>query len=163
MPNFSTVNQFYQTFFSCSKLKIVDILNITYQANAFGNCISLATLILRDTTKISPLSGTLSVPFFLYVPETLLDSYKTATNWSTMADRIIKLEGTIYEDVYWSKKDMMFISVDSIEYELPKDTTVLQCKNTYQIGHLYSNGTELSDNKLLQDYVNTTLTTEVKG
>ncbi|WP_302669667.1 hypothetical protein, partial [Eubacterium sp. AF15-50] len=92
----------------------------------------------------------------------MLESYKTATNWSTIANRIIKLEGTIYEDVYWSNKDMMFISVDSIEYEIPKDTTVLQYKNTYQIGHLYSNGTELADDKLLHDYLNTAITTEVK-
>ena len=92
----------------------------------------------------------------------MLESYKTATNWSTIADRIIKLEGTIYEDVYWSKKDMMFISVDSIEYELPKDTTVLQYKNTYQIEHLYSDGTELSDDMIVYDYKNTAITTEVK-
>lgn len=168
LPNFSILNQPYQTFYGCSRLKIIDILNITgNQVNLFLECFSLNTLILRRNTGISPLTTIQSIPFFkndgfLYVPETLLESYKTATNWSTIADRIIKLEGTIYEDIYWSNKDMMFISVDSIEYEIPKDTTVLQYKNTYQIEHLYSNGTELSNDKLLHDYLNTAITTEVK-
>lgn len=168
LPNFSMIEQAYQTFYNCTNLKVIDILNIAgNQIQLFLGCFSLNTLILRRNTDISPLSTIQSIPFFkndglLYVPETLLDSYKTATNWSTIANRIIKLEGTIYEDIYWSNKDMMFISVDSIEYEIPKDTTVLQYKNTYRIEHLYSDGTELADDKLLHDYLNTTITTEVK-
>ena len=134
----------------------------------FTGCINLKTLIYRRTSGVNSISSISLLPTnfqtygYLYVPQSMLESYKTATNWSTMADRIIKLEGTIYEDAYWSKKDMMFIFVDSIEYEIPKDTTVLQYKNTYRIEHLYSDGTELADDKLLHDYLNTAITTEVK-
>lgn len=155
-------------FQNCYKLQLIDIDTMGLSFQPLGGCNNLKTLIYRRTSGVNSISSISLLPTnfqsngFLYVPENLLDSYKTATNWSTIADRIIKLEGTIYEDVYWSKKDMMFISVDSIEYEIPKDTTVLQYKNTYQIEHLYSDGTELSNDKLLHDYLNTTITTEVK-
>lgn len=156
------------TFQYCGKLELIDIDTMSLSFQPFSGCNNLKVLIYRRTSGVNSLGSISMIPSnfqsdgFLYVPETLLDSYKTATNWSTIANRIIKLEGTIYEDVYWSKKDMMFISVDSIEYELPKDTTVLQYKNTYQIEHLYSNGTELAVDKLLHDYLNTAITTEVK-
>jgi hypothetical protein len=154
-------------FQNCSKLQLIDINTIKLDYQSLNGCNNLKTLIYRRTSGVNSISSISLLPTnfqsngFLYVPENLLDSYKTTTNWSTMADRIIKLEGTIYEDVYWSKKDMMFIFVDSIEYEIPKDTTVLQYKNTYQIEHLYSDGTELTDDKLLYDYISTTITTEV--
>lgn len=155
-------------FQNCSKLQLIDIDTMVLSFNPLTGCNNLKVLIYRRTSGVNSLGSISMIPSnfqsdgFLYVPESLLESYKTATNWSTIADRIIKLEGTIYEDVYWSKKDMMFISVDSIEYEIPKDTTVLQYKNTYQIEHLYSDGTELADDKLLHDYLNTIITTKVE-
>lgn len=158
-----------ETFRNCPKLQLVDINTLTRLENLlFYNDDALKTLIFRRIIEINSLSSLSILPTnfqsngFLYVPESLLDSYKTATNWSAIANRIIKLEGTIYEDIYWSNKDMMFIQVDSIEYEIPKDTTVLQYKNTYQIEHLYSDEIELADDKLLHDYINTTITTEVE-
>ena len=156
------------TFQNCGKLELIDIDTMSLSFQTFPGCNNLKTLIYRKNSGVNSLSGVSLLPTnfqsngYLYVPQSMLESYKTATNWSTIANRIIKLEGTIYEDIYWSNKDMMFISVDSIEYEIPKDTTVLQYKNTYQIEHLYSDGTELSDDKLLHDYLNTTITTEVK-
>lgn len=156
------------TFQNCGKLELIDIDTMSLSFQPFPGCNNLKTLIYRKNSGVNSLSGVSLLPTnfqsngYLYVPQSMLESYKTATNWSTIANRIIKLEGTIYEDIYWSNKDMMFISVDSIEYEIPKDTTVLQYKNTYQIEHLYSDGTELSDDKLLHDYLNTTITTEVK-
>lgn len=156
------------TFQNCGKLELIDIDTMSLSFQPFPGCNNLKTLIYRKNSGVNSLSGVSLLPTnfqsngYLYVPQSMLESYKTATNWSTIADRIIKLEGTIYEDIYWSNKDMMFISVDSIEYEIPKDTTVLQYKNTYRIEHLYSDGTELADDKLLHDYLNTTITTEVK-
>lgn len=155
-------------FANCGKLELIDIDTMSLSFQPFSGCNNLNTLIYRKNSGVNSLSGVSLLPTnfqsngYLYVPQSMLESYKTATNWSTVADRIIKLEGTIYEDIYWSNKDMMFISVDSIEYEIPKDTTVLQYKNTYRIEHLYSDGTELADDKLLHDYLNTTITTEVK-
>lgn len=155
------------TFQSCGKLELIDIDTMSLNFQPFTGCINLKTLIYRRISGVNSISSISLLPSifpkygYLYVPESLLESYKKATNWVTIADRIIKLEGTIYEDIYWSNKDMMFIFVDSIEYEIPKDTTVLQYKNTYQIEHLYSDGTELTDDKLLYDYISTTITTEV--
>lgn len=155
-------------FQNCGKLELIDIDTMSLSFQPLTGCGNLKTLIYRRISGVNSISSISLFPTnfqsngYLYVPQSMLESYKTATNWSTIANRIIKLEGTIYEDVYWSNKDMMFISVDSIEYEIPKDTTVLQYKNTYQIGHLYSNGTELADDKLLHDYLNTAITTEVK-
>lgn len=154
-------------FGGCGKLELIDIDTMSLNFQPFTGCINLKTLIYRRTSGVNSISSISLLPTnfqtygYLYVPQSMLESYKTATNWSTIADRIIKLEGTIYEDIYWSNKDMMFILVDSIEYEIPKDTTVLQYKNTYQIEHLYSDGTELTDDKLLYDYISTTITTEV--
>ena len=156
------------TFQNCGKLELIDINTITLSFQPFSGCNNLKTLIYRRTSGVNSISSISLLPSifqkygYLYVPESLLESYKKATNWVTIADRIIKLEGTIYEDIYWSNKDMMFISVDFIEYEIPKDTTVLQYKNTYQIEHLYSDGIELADDKLLHDYISTTITTEVE-
>lgn len=155
-------------FQNCSKLQLIDIDTMVLSFQPFSGCVNLKTLIYRRTSGVNSISSISLLPTnfqtygYLYVPQSMLESYKTATNWSTIANRIIKLEGTIYEDIYWSKKDMMFISVDSIEYEIPKDTTVLQYKNTYQIEHLYSDGTKLADDKLLNNYLNTAITTEVK-
>lgn len=168
LPLFFVSNIPVSMFAGCSKLQLVDINTVSLAASSFSDCPNLKTLIFRKISGVNSISSSSGIPTnfrssgFVYVPETTLGQYKTATNWSTIADRIIKLEGTIYEDVYWSKKDMMFIVVDSIEYELPKDTTVLQYKNTYQIEHLYSDGTELADDKLLHDYLNTAITTEVE-
>ena len=155
-------------FGNCSKLQLIDIDTMGLSFQPFNGCNNLKTLIYRRTSGVNSISSISLLPSifqkygYLYVPESLLESYKKATNWVTIADRIIKLEGTIYEDMYWCNKDMMFILVDSIEFEIPKDTTVLQYKNTYQIEHLYSDGTELADDKLLHDYLNTAITTEVK-
>lgn len=155
-------------FGNCSKLQLIDIDTMGLSFQPFSGCNNLKTLIYRRTSGVNSISSISLLPSifqkygYLYVPESLLESYKKATNWVTIADRIIKLEGTIYEDMYWCNKDMMFILVDSIEFEIPKDTTVLQYKNTYQIEHLYSDGIELADDKLLHDYISTTITTEVE-
>lgn len=77
---------------------------------AFYNCTSLRTLILRLTSKVVTLSSwggsvlegiyknpTLST---IYVPEALIESYQTATNWSTgyaAGLTFEKIEGSIYE------------------------------------------------------------------
>ena len=149
------------TFQNCGKLELIDIDTMSLSFQPFSGCNNLKTLIYRRTSGVNSISSISLLPTnfqsngYLYVPQSMLESYKTA-------NRIIKLEGTIYEDIYWGNKDMMFISVDSIEYKIPKDTTVLQYKNTYQIEHLYSDGTELADDKLLHDYLNTAITMEVK-
>lgn len=79
----------------CSKLRIIDlgpnITNIT--TYSFGSCTILTTIILRRTAAFTPLSNVSAftgTPIAsgktggtIFAPNALIDSYKTATNWST--------------------------------------------------------------------------------
>lgn len=61
-------------------------------ATGFYNCSALATLIIR-TASVCVLANTsaftgCSALANIYVPDTLVDSYKAATNWTTYADKI---------------------------------------------------------------------------
>lgn len=98
-------------FGNCSKLKIVDLGNCSkIDANCFRNTTLFDTLILRRSS-VTALGNTNNAmgPRFLnggaggeiYVPSSLIDSYKAATNWATLeAYGTITwkaLEGSIYE------------------------------------------------------------------
>ena len=88
-------------FVNCTALKTVDFSAL----NSFGDyvfnvCSALNTLILRNTEKVASLASAGvfdSTPIkagtgYIYVPRTLVDSYKAATNWSTYAARFRALE-----------------------------------------------------------------------
>lgn len=54
---------------------------------------TLATLILRSESDVSALRYSMSnCSPYIYVPSALIDSYKTAANWSTYANQFRKLE-----------------------------------------------------------------------
>ena len=92
--------------FSYSSVQKIDTSSVTsIAAYAFGNAQQLDTLILRNSsvctlanstntftdTKIAAGTG------YIYVPDNLVDSYKTATNWVTFANQIkpiSELEGS---------------------------------------------------------------------
>lgn len=85
-------------FCYCSALVSVDINGGTsIGAFAFSDCSSLTTLTIRNTSKVSPLGN---VNVFngcgaltrIYVPASLVSSYKSATNWSAFADKIYAIE-----------------------------------------------------------------------
>jgi hypothetical protein len=69
-------------------------------SGAFGNCSNLTTLKLRYPVVIklahsnifayTPMSNSTYTGSFgsIYVPASLVDAYKAATNWATYADRI---------------------------------------------------------------------------
>ena len=95
------------SFKNCIKLKKADF---TYLSSAFGSsvfqgCSSLDTLIIRKTTSVVALtnvnvfSGTpiQSGTGYVYVPSTLLSSYKSATNWITFANQLRAIED--YPDI----------------------------------------------------------------
>ena len=79
--------------------------------NAFGGCKVLTTLILRRTEGIVALSNVndfTKTPFAsdgtggtVYVPSALIETYKTATNWSTLyaagTCNFVAIEGSEYE------------------------------------------------------------------
>ena len=80
-------------FSVCSSLTTVDLPEATSIAGAaFSSCSSLTTVILRNTEQVATLSDTnafnRSANAIIYVPDSLVDSYKAANNWSTYADRI---------------------------------------------------------------------------
>jgi hypothetical protein len=66
---------------------------------AFSNCSKLKTVIIRTNSVCSLAYATVfnSTPIksgsgYIYVPSALVDSYKTATNWSTYASQIRAIE-----------------------------------------------------------------------
>ena len=89
-----------RAFDSCSSLTAVDFSAATSIGDyAFNACSALTTLILRSETMCT-LSSTYTftgTPIksgtgYIYVPRALVDSYKTATNWSTYANQFRALE-----------------------------------------------------------------------
>ena len=81
-------------FYYCSSLTTIDLPVCTSVGTyAFYGCSSLTTVILRNTSGVVTLSNSnafsrTSSSLSIYVPDSLVSSYKTATNWSTYADKI---------------------------------------------------------------------------
>lgn len=95
-----------QAFYNCAKLKYIDLGTASsIAAQAFHVCNALETLILRRTDSICTLSNTTALTNsgigkgtgYIYVPSALIDSYKTASNWSDFADQIRAIED--YPDI----------------------------------------------------------------
>lgn len=100
------------TFANCEKLEIADLGGCTQiEQSAFQNCYKLQTLILRRSSVTAlrnanafastPIRGYNSLSGTIYVPNDLINSYKTASNWSTVFNdghvTFEKIEGSIYE------------------------------------------------------------------
>lgn len=96
-----------ETFGDCSKLEKVDLGKVTNISGygVFKNCGALTALILRQSDVIVNL--TVNTAFLnssiangtglIYVPNSLLEQYKTATNWSVFAEQFRAIEGSEYE------------------------------------------------------------------
>ena len=89
----------------CSALTQADFSNLQHiQHSTFYGNKKFATLIIR-TQAVAKLDATsafkdtliASGKGYVYVPSALVDSYKTATNWSTYADQIRAIED--YPDI----------------------------------------------------------------
>lgn len=95
IPNITRLDM--NTFSGCKVLEKLEINDLTYIANtAFTNCTAFKTLILRGDS-VCQLAGT--APYFkdtliasgngyVYVKDELVEQYKVATNWSTIASQI---------------------------------------------------------------------------
>lgn len=90
-----------QAMESCSALTYVDLpICKSIDAKGFNKCSSLETLILRKSDAICTLanvSAFTSTPIasgtgYVYVPSALVDSYRTAANWSTYANQFRAIE-----------------------------------------------------------------------
>lgn len=86
---------FNNVFRDCSLLTMVDLSNDTwsFEGQVFYNAASLTTLVIRSTTQraLNNISAFTGTPFAsggtggtLYVPESLVSSYQSASNWSTI-------------------------------------------------------------------------------
>lgn len=49
-----------------------------------------------------------------YVPQAMVEKYKTATNWSVYADKIKPIEGSKYEDLDWYKNEQWYAEEMSV-------------------------------------------------
>lgn len=103
LPSLTTTG--VQGIRNCSKLVKADLGSPSSLAGLlFGGCSSLETLIIR-TTKLCTLGATSAVSDtkiasgsgYVYVPSTLVNSYKAATNWSTYANQFRAIED--YPDI----------------------------------------------------------------
>ena len=90
----------FYTFYNCTNLTSVDLpVATSIRDSAFRSCKNLASLILGNTENVCSIkSNTLantkiaSGTGYIYVPAALIDSYKTASNWSTYANQFRALE-----------------------------------------------------------------------
>lgn len=75
LPNVMSIG--HSTFYDCSKLKSVYILNS-----------SICTLYDNRVFELTPLSGQTADPGSIFVKQSLVDAYKSATNWINYSNRI---------------------------------------------------------------------------
>lgn len=97
MPNLTSIPT--NAFQWCQNITSEEFSCLTsIGASAFSNCTSLASLTLKSATVVtlenvnaftntSIANGT----GYIYVPSELVDTYKTATNWTTYADQIVAI------------------------------------------------------------------------
>lgn len=87
-------------FYGCSQLTSADFpLATSIGSSTFSSCSQLTALILRSEKQctLSNANAFNSTPIksgtgYIYVPSALIDSYKSATNWSTYAAQFRALE-----------------------------------------------------------------------
>lgn len=99
-------------FSSCPALEEIDLKKASsIGANCFNGDSKLNTIILRKTNGVTSIASTSAIsgtPFAsggaggtLYVPQDLIASYQSASNWSTILgyanNQIKKIEGSVYE------------------------------------------------------------------
>ena len=97
LPNCTSLGSYMVSGTRISTLDLYKVSSI--QTNCFNGAYSLVHLILRNSTRCS-LSSTnafTNTPIangigWIYVPSELLNSYKTASNWSTYASQIVSID-----------------------------------------------------------------------
>lgn len=103
LPSLTTANSYA---FTKSSLAKIDISSpCTFYSYAFSEDSALTSLILRSSSSLCTLAGvnafnstpvandtTADTVGYIYVPSNLIDSYKTADNWSTFADHFRAIE-----------------------------------------------------------------------
>lgn len=94
LPNAISIGN--RVFNNCSSLTTIELPKIESIGDyAFYDCTSLSSLIIRNTSQVATIGersfdNTLiaSGSGYIYVPDELLEAYKSAPNWSEYADQI---------------------------------------------------------------------------
>jgi hypothetical protein len=98
-------------FQNCTSLMELELKAATYiEANAFNGSSKLANLVIRSSAvpTLANINAFTNTPFAsgkaggtLYVPSSLISSYQSATNWSTIlgyaTNSIAAIEGSVFE------------------------------------------------------------------
>lgn len=97
----------FGSFAGCSSIEFIDLPKVTYMnASVFERCTRLKTIILRNNGCITlyNVSAFTLTPFrngeggTIYVPQALVETYKTATNWNALeSTTFLPIEGSEYE------------------------------------------------------------------
>lgn len=99
LPKLTSVST--QVFYGCTNLKHADCGQLgNIPAQTFNACSALTELILRKSGSICSLSNVNGVnnsligkgTGYVYVPVALIETYKTASNWSTFASQFRAIE-----------------------------------------------------------------------
>lgn len=98
-------------FYYCYNITSVNLPACTNIGSfAFMACEKLATVILGASSVVTlseaeafggtPMTSSTLIGYFgsIYVPASLVDAYKAATNWAVYADRITAIEGSQYDE-----------------------------------------------------------------
>lgn len=96
LPNLETITGWGYDFMSCQYLTKAHFPKLTnLNSGAFSGCWSLTALILGSNTicTMADTSALGNSPFglgtgYIYVPRSMVDTYKSATNWAVFGDRI---------------------------------------------------------------------------
>ena len=91
---------YYSAFFACETLPKIDLPKVNLIGDfAFESCSSLHTVILRNDTPVTLTHPNVfrSTPIengdgYIYVPKSLVETYKTETNWTLYANQIRAIE-----------------------------------------------------------------------
>lgn len=96
----SSVTNMSSMFSNCPQLIKADISSFTSEkltnnSYMFGNCAKLTTLIINNSSLFKMTNANMfqdtpiaSGTGYVYVPDNMVETYKSATNWSTYADQI---------------------------------------------------------------------------
>ena len=98
---YGSTGLFSSAFYYCENLKKIEMIFASnIKSYAFGECKALVSVVLRgysNTCSLENINAFINTPVangtgYIYVPSALIDTYKTATNWSTFASQFRALE-----------------------------------------------------------------------
>lgn len=96
-------------FNTCGELTVIDLPSLTsIRGTSFGDCTKLKALILRSPTMCTLEYTSYAGPAYIYVPATLIESYKVDNMWKSGSSKFRALEdytvdGTITGELDESK------------------------------------------------------------